>query len=407
MTVVEFFEKSPFENMISCLAVKPQKLIFLGEKTQMCESIATYEKFLSDKHINCKIETRSIDKNNLRSIVETLTDIIKTEEDCIFDITGGDDLALLGCGIVFAAYREKYPFKMQRIDLESGKIIDCDCDDELCFSGVFSLTVSELISLHGGVISPESLLPNPTHKRDVDTLWSIARQSNEEWNDAIAVLAEFEKRTSPKFDRMNITLDLSVLSSQIKDYNVKFTYYYSFITKLLQADIISDLSLDGNSFSYKYKNSTVRRCLNTPGDILEMKTYYEALTLTDDGKPYFDSCDIGVTIDWDGIVHAPNDTKKDTKNEIDVILMRAVTPVFISCKNGAVPEIELYKLNTVAERFGGKHAKKILIATDFERDTENSELAYIQRAKDMGITFITDAALLSDNDWKNLFKSVI
>ena len=45
---------------------------------------------------------------------------------------------------------------------------------------------------------------------------------------------------------------------------------------------------------------------------------------------------------------------QETKNEIDVMLMRGVVPVFVSCKNGAVKMDELYKLDTVAQRFGGR-----------------------------------------------------
>ena len=45
------------------------------------------------------------------------------------------------------------------------------------------------------------------------------------------------------------------------------------------------------------------------------------------------------------------------------MLMRGVIPVFVSCKNGAVDSNELYKLNTVADRFGSIYAKKIIAAT--------------------------------------------
>ena len=407
MTVVEFFEKSPFENMVSTLLVKPKKLILLGDEKEMSKAVSTYEAFLESKETGTKIEPVNIDKNDLKDIEDKLTKIIKTEQNCIFDITGGEDLVLLGCGIVFAKYHNQYPFKMQRVDIKSGKITDCFSNNKVNISGGLSLSVKELIKLHGGIVAPEPFVPNLAHKRDVDAIWDIARQSNDTWNDSLAVLCEFEKRTVPKQNRMNINIDLQTVSAEIRDYNNKFNSYYIFIKKLLKNGLIDDLNVSGNRISYNYKNATVRRCLHTPGDILEMKTYYEAFSLTDNGKPYFDSCNIGVTIDWDGVIHNPHDTIKDTKNEIDVMLMRAITPVFISCKNGDVPGIELYKLNTVAERFGGKHAKKILIATNFERESQNSERAYIQRAKDMDITFITDAAQFNDNDWKTLFKETV
>ena len=101
------------------------------------------------------------------------------------------------------------------------------------------------------------------------------------------------------------------------------------------------------------------------------------------------SIDEPLNIDWDGIVHhgAPGGVK-DTKNEIDVMLMHGLTPVFVSCKNGAIKEIELYKLNTVAERFGGEFAKKLLVSTDFDPENEDTRKAFLQRAADMNIVVI-------------------
>ena len=130
---------------------------------------------------------------------------------------------------------------------------------------------------------------------------------------------------------------------------------------------------------------------------------FEARNLQKDGKPFFDCCYIGVNIDWDGVDRHSN----DTKNEIDVILMRGLTPVFISCKIGEIKEIEPYKLWTVAERFGGKHVKKVLIASAFNRDNEKSELSFLNRTKDMNITFISNATDMTDGDWKNMLKNLV
>lgn len=403
MTIVEFFEKTPFENMISSLTAKPDKVIFLGDLAQMSKTIPVYERFLKSKHIKTKIEPRRISKYDLKAIVQTLTDIIKTEKDCIFDITGGEDLLILGCGIVFATYREKYPFKLQRFDLENGKIIDCDCDNEVSFKGTFSVTVEELISLYGGIVLPENPQPDANaDKRDVDRLWNVACSDLKSWNDSIKFLKEFEKRTYPENDKIHINVDLTTLSGQILNYPHKLKTYTDFLQKLVSMGVIQNFWLGKNHISYSYKNEVVWRCLKSPGDILEMKVLFEARKLQENGKPYFDSCHIGVNIDWDGEDRRYN----DTKNEIDVILMRGLTPIFISCKIGAIQEIEPYKLWTVAERFGGNHVKKVLIASAFNRDDEKSEMSFLNRTKDMGITFIANATDMSDADWKNMLKSL-
>ena len=106
---------------------------------------------------------------------------------------------------------------------------------------------------------------------------------------------------------------------------------------------------------------------------------------------------MSVTIDWDGITYGvPN-----TKNEIDVMLMRDATPVFISCKNGNVSEEELYKLSEVADRFGGEFAKKVLVVTD-----NDCKEGFVERAKDMDIHLFQNAREFEAKDWENMFRRI-
>ena len=117
-----------------------------------------------------------------------------------------------------------------------------------------------------------------------------------------------------------------------------------------------------------------------------MKVFLSALEAqeNDGSKTYSDAMN-GVYIDWDGEISAQQDGY-DTRNEIDVIMMHGMVPVFVSCKNGYIDKEELYKLNTVATRFGGKYAKKVLIATSLN-DSDSSNY-FRQRAEDMGIRLV-------------------
>ena len=94
-----------------------------------------------------------------------------------------------------------------------------------------------------------------------------------------------------------------------------------------------------------------------------------------------------MVLDWDGNIHADNPSFPDTENEIDVLLVRGMIPVFISCKNGSTDENELYKLSAVAEHFGAKFARKALIATDLQKNY-TSLARFTDRAREMGITVI-------------------
>ena len=84
--------------------------------------------------------------------------------------------------------------------------------------------------------------------------------------------------------------------------------------------------------------------------------------------------------------------------------MRGLIPTFVSCKNGKIGEEELYKLNTVAEKFGGEYAKKMLIATKLERENYVAKMAYMRRAEDMGIRIVPNAGELTKEEWKKVFR---
>ena len=97
----------------------------------------------------------------------------------------------------------------------------------------------------------------------------------------------------------------------------------------------------------------------------------------------------------------PRKGKYDTENELDVMLMHGALPLFISCKNGAFDMEELYKLNSVADRFGREYSKKIIIATALE--TLGGLGRYIrQRAADMDIRIIDNAQEMSERELTEL-----
>ena len=127
-----------------------------------------------------------------------------------------------------------------------------------------------------------------------------------------------------------------------------------------------------NGYKFQYKNAMIKQLLWDSGSILELYTFMHESRI----KGITD-CRVGVHIDWDGQIH--NDGNKDVLNEIDVMSIQNNLPTFISCKIGSVDQMALYELETVANRFGGKYAKKV-IAT-----AQPISQGHLQRAKEMGI----------------------
>lgn len=114
----------------------------------------------------------------------------------------------------------------------------------------------------------------------------------------------------------------------------------------------------------------------------------------------------GVVIDWDGDIHECGvEDNFDTRNEIDVLMMHHFVPIFVSCKNGYVDMEELYKLNTVATRFGGKYAKKVLIATSLN-STGKAGRYLKERAADMKIKILENVQEWSDAEFMSKIRSL-
>lgn len=405
MTIVESFEKAPIENMVSVLAAKPDKVIFLGDVALMKNPIQVYEKILKDKNIETEIILKGIQKNNLKNILTVLTNLVENEEDLIFDITGGEDLVLMAFGMIYERYKDKKRIKLQRFNVNTGKVIDCDYDNEVSFENEFCMGIDELIALYGGVVVPEENQPMINEALDiVDKVWNLARRNGTKWNKVHSYLKELERKADISEELLEVRMNFTEVKNDIGEFHKKYQEVEKLLLEFEKVNLIEELLITENSIYYKYSNSFVKRCLTNSGDALEMKCYCEALALTEKGKPYFNDCCVGVTIDWDGVIHSKDENWKDTTNEIDLILMRGLIPTFVSCKNGKIGEEELYKLNTVAGKFGGKYAKKMLIATRLERDNLVAKMAYMQRAQDMGIVIVPNAGELTKDDWKRVFK---
>jgi len=207
---------------------------------------------------------------------------------------------------------------------------------------------------------------------------------------------------------MNVYLPISSIAGGMRDFEEKETIVREFLEELHNCGVIHDRS-SYNVLRYSYTDPIFSYALSKAGNMLELMTLAQARCLRQGGKRYFNDCQTSVHIDWDGIVHDDAMRKTpETRNEIDMIAMHGMVPFFVSCKNGGIEEVELYKLNTVAERFGGPYAKKLLIATDLgQTGSTYTNLTYEQRAEDMNIHLVKNAAGLSDAGWAEVFRKAI
>ena len=90
-----------------------------------------------------------------------------------------------------------------------------------------------------------------------------------------------------------------------------------------------------------------------------------------------------VLVDWDGSEY----NNKGTRNEVDVLAVHNVTPVFISCKMGVPTPLALSEIKMLSDKFGGERTQTVLLTA---ADVEKKNPAVAQRARDLGI-YLLDA----------------
>jgi len=393
MTVIEFFDKSPIENILSSFTMNLDKIIFIGREDSVDKSISVYRNVFIKKGMNIKMEYRSIKENDLEAIEKVLSEIVEAEKNgCAFDLTGGDDMFLVAVGIIFQKYKNEKILQMHRFNIENGVIYDCDKDGKFpCYvKDKAEISLNEWISLYGGLIAREATEERQffkDHETDINSVWNFRKAENE-WNASIGRLSRFQSyRTKMNVAPLAVKLESNRCSNRIEKYVSQRNALWSFLRSMRQKKLLSSLTCKNNFqiIFFEYQNELIKKCFSKQGEILELKILQILYNMEDGtGNPYF--CDIkrGVSIDWDGEIKNNN----DTENEIDLIAMCDLVPVFISCKNGAIGEVELYKLHTVASRFGGKHVKKILISSESGAEVQRLK----GRARDMNITIIDGVA---------------
>ena len=432
---MKFFDKNAVENICGCLACVPDKVLLVGNNegklNAHCERYHSFFlgrgkdiDFIPKKIQYKEIRYNEIEIDMLSNVVYHLDKIVDEyidKDTCVIDLTGGQDLMLVAAGIIYERYKDK-GLQMHRFNLRNNKLYDCDKNKEAISFDPPELSAEELVRLYGGAIVYENEKPGTTYpwewsedfEHDIDMMWMVCKRRVGAWNRQISVFAEAEEENDSP-DPLVTTADIAKLKERVKKEREKYDNKRAkndnndnrakndnndsiindtIISKLQKYGLISFYS-DEESISITYKNEQVKRCLTKAGQALEMKITLSAKRARNkDGSPVYNDVVNGAYIDWDNKL---DEEGYDTDNEIDVLLMRGTVPVFVSCKNGWVETDELYKLDTVAERFGGNYAKKVLVATALNKKLSSTK-SFEQRAHDMDITLVDDILNTIDED---------
>ncbi len=407
MTIIEFFDKADINNIAGALIYEPEKVILVGScNEEMMKSIEDYRKVLSSRFTDTVVEHKKIDSNNLSEVYNRLVEIVEENKDCVFDIAGGDDLFLVAVGMVAERFKER--IQLHRIDAGKNTVIDCDAATNICEEIPISISVDEIISLYGGKVIYNDEKSDGTVEwdfsddfiSDLKKMWDIFRNDIVAWNTQINELDYLRGQYQVGSD-LSVKIDKEKAKVTLKKRFGFFKLSHDFFRSLSRAGLILDYDAGWETgvYAFRFKNGQVMRCLTKAGQLLEIYTTFIARGLVIEKNNFFTDYATGVYIDWDGKLEVKG--KADIHNEIDIILMKGFVPVFISCKSGDVKIEELYKLSSVADRFGGPYVKKVLLCTRLNRDKDEAEIK--ARAKEMGIVIIDGVGKMGITEFrKNL-----
>ena len=379
--IIEFFDVTSIENLITCLHYKMDKVIFFGYKKSMTEERKhTTENFLK-KRCNVEVvEFETVNEYNPKEMLEKFEKVLKQEQDnfCYFDMTGGEDLMLVAMGML----AERHQIPVHKYDIERDKVIVFKRENQPDITDTASkqkivLNLDDIIGMQGGCINYKKQknykdnLEKEEFKSDILAMWEIARIDAVKWNALSTILKEGNKYKTSTGEVCVSQVEWKKLINLKKDL-LSETQIKNYLNALQKAKVMNWQDEGPRGVQYSYKSSLIKDCILDAGSLLELATYYQR---KNSGK--YSDVRVGVHLDWDGKITCWG---KDVENEIDVMTLEGNIPTFISCKNGEVSPTALYEIDAIAEEMGGKYAKKELVV--------GAAIANVQkeRAKRMNIT---------------------
>lgn len=435
MTIVELYDEKPINNIVGALAFNTDKVIYVGgysKKQFDSKKLPVLKNYYECKGFSSlSIEYVHIKRDSLSDIISKLESIHSCNEECKFhvEITGGEDLILIGLGVLCQRYPEIELYQISSklrtirsfsVNNDDGKKLDINCQN----------TVEENLRLHGAsIISangsnelPDGFVWDIEFFHDVDIMWNICCKgvydapmvsAPNSWNKVTMALSRLDEENENRKDSNRICVTKSHFKSGYLQGD-EGELFYDYICFFVRNNLM-DCRFEDNDVVIDFKNDQVRLCLTKAGLILELKTYLvcSELVRSRDGD-----CKTGVTIDWDGdedisspvkYLSNPNDPDStiDTTNEIDVLANCGLVPYFISCKNGKFTSEELYKLYSVGERFGKGYCKKIIVTTNMSYALGGTKNAILQRAADMGIAIIDDVYKMTSEQFSSALSKAM
>ncbi len=367
-TLIRFLSFEAIENCATCLNYKIDSVIFFGYQQIIDRKRKGIQNFLNNV-CNTECVFIPVDEKTLSELHDMINDLIK-DDHYYFDLTGCEG----SCEVAFIniAYQKNIPMHIYDVHKRKAYYVDDEINGTIndVEKREIRIRISDYIKMYGGSIRFDK---NTRHKNFMNentfrNLAQIIKKNGSQWSYYVSL---FQRMQRDKL--LTYTKNLSEQINQI-GYPIKRGQLYEMLEELESVGLIEDLRQNVEQVSFSFANNSVRHYLTDNGAVLEEIVYREE-------KKNADDCMMSVNLDWDGI--AEETTERDVVNEIDVLSLNGYELTFISCKNTVrIRKEDLYELETITRKFGGKYARMKLATT------ADINLIEMERAKSMGVEII-------------------
>ena len=317
---------------------------------------------------------------NIDEVNDTLAKIISENPDCVVDVTGGKDIALLAAGM--AAVKLGVP--LIAYNRRTKKYANISKYEHAMRANIFGLLDCEdFFNVSGGkVIESEDF---SEHRDDFGAFWSKVLDI---WNIYLENIGswvphvQFLQRVSPACEP-NGNMPLKVRAPEHISVNGKQIFRNDDILRALdRCGGITELKYHENGeCTFYYCDKNFRHYLTDVGAFLELFIHLCAVTT---GK--FSSVRSRVKYNWEysRIRHDRSTIYRPASNEIDVIAINGIEPLFISCKTCAPDMKHIDEIYPQAMRMSGGEGHAVFACThEIDKD-----LPIYNKAKALGVYII-------------------
>ena len=343
-TLIELYDERPIENVLATEVFRPEETVFIcppevAQDRALRRSIAEYF-----RHRGCPVKTTFVPVSLVDAVKveKSLRQVLESREDCAIDIAGGTDAALFAAGAgsgdtpVFTYSRKRHTF----YEIKNAPFArNLPCDVKLDAASCFLMAGGTLLPGRENNRALRDRLPQ------IEKLFEVYTAFRRVWNRQISYIQQISSAADPqclargqrteKADHGRVTADEDMLRA------------------LEQAELIRDLEM-GEEISFAFADPVVRFWLRDMGSALELHVFRACLL-----SERFDDVVLSAVVNWQG----GSGLKDAVTNEIDVMAVRGIQPMFISCKACDVKTEALNELAILRDRFGGEASRAAIVTT--------------------------------------------